>query len=100
MHVPHYKEYCENYSSIEIEVIPAKGKYGKFIDINKEDRSYYHIYFNNNKKDEIKRAYLKAGDKVSRIKIIIDYQVKSFKNLFKNCKCIELISFKKFYRNN
>ena len=34
------------------------------------------------------------------IKIIIDFQVISFKNLFNNCECIESIHFKKFYRNN
>ena len=44
-----YKEYCE----IEIEIIPIKDKYGKFININKNDKLYYHIYFNDNK-EEIK----------------------------------------------
>ena len=63
--INNYKEYCENYSSIEIEIIPAKGKYGKFIDINKEDRSYYHIYFNNNRKTEVKRTSIK---KIKRLK--------------------------------
>ena len=38
--------------------------------------------------------------KVSKINIIIDYQVTSFNDLFYNCKCIEPIYFKKFYRNN
>ena len=38
-------------------------------------------------------------DKVIKIKIIIDYQVKSFKKLFYWCICIESINFKKFYRN-
>ena len=33
-------------------------------------------------------------------KIIIYYQVKSFKELFFDCKCSESINFKKFYRNN
>ena len=51
-----YKEYCENYSSIEIEIIPVKGKYGKFINIKNEDKLYYHIYFNNHK-EEIKRNF-------------------------------------------
>ena len=37
---------------------------------------------------------------MTKIKIIIDYQVKSFKGLFFNSKCIESITFKKFYRNN
>ena len=30
-----YKEYSETYSSIEIEIIPTEGKYGKFIKIIK-----------------------------------------------------------------
>ena len=34
------------------------------------------------------------------IKIIIDYQAKSFKKLFYHCNCIDSIFFKKFYRNN
>ena len=95
-----YKEYSETYSSIEIEIIPAKGKYGRFIYINENDKLYYHIYFNDNK-EEIKKKYeIIKKDKVKRIKIIIDYQVKSFKELFKRCECIESINFKKFYRNN
>ena len=48
-----YKEYSETFTPIEIEIIPKKGKYGKFIDINKNDKLYYHIYFNDNK-EEIK----------------------------------------------
>ena len=32
--VKDYKEYSEAYSSIEIEIIPTKGKYGKFINID------------------------------------------------------------------
>ena len=52
-----YKEYSEMYSSIEIEIKPANNKYGKFININKENEKYYHIYFNDNK-EEIKRNYL------------------------------------------
>ena len=34
------------------------------------------------------------------IKIIIDYQIKSFKNLFNFCNCIESVNFKKFCGNN
>ena len=47
--INHYKAYSEKYSSIELEIIPIKDKYGKFINI-KEDKEYYHIYFNDNKK--------------------------------------------------
>ena len=78
-----YKEYSGTYTSIEIEVKPFNNKYGKFININMENQIYYHIYFNNNK-DEINRNYLYQNDKVEKLKIIIDYQVKSFKELFKD----------------
>ena len=37
---------------------------------------------------------------MTKVKIIIDYQVKSFNGLFYKCDCIESINFKKFYRNN
>ena len=48
----------------------------------------------------IKNKYkINEEDKVTKIKIIIDYQVKSF-SLFYKCECIESINFKKFYRDN
>ena len=94
-----YKEYSEIYSSIEIELKPVINKYGQFININKENDIFYHIYFNNNK-EETKRNYLKEDENVEELKIIIGYQIKSFEGLFGDCKCIERIYFKKFYRNN
>ena len=88
-----YKEYSEIYSSIEIEIIPIKNEYVKFINI-KGDESYYHIYFNDDKIEtknyltnyddeiEIKNYSINYNDKISKIKIIIDYQIKSFEYLF------------------
>ena len=35
-------------------------------------------------------------EEIKIIKIIIDYQVKSFEKLFYNCDCIESIYFKNF----
>ena len=111
--VKNYKEYSETFTPIEIEIIPKKGEYGKFVNINENDELYYHIYFNDDK-EKIKNKYkiykedgvtkheyyIDEEDKVTKIKIIIDYQVKSFKQLFYWCKYIESINFKKFYRNN
>ena len=95
-----FKEYSQTFSSIEIEIIPRKKKYCKFINIHENEKLYYHIYLNDNK-EEIKNKYeINKKDKITKIKIIIDYQVKSFKDLFDDCKCIESINFKKFYRNN
>ena len=94
-----YKEYWELHSPIEIEIKLTRNKQGKFININKEEENYFHIYFNNDKK-RIKRYYINKYDDITKIKIIIDYQVKSFQNLFYYCDCISSICFNKFYRND
>ena len=94
-----YKNFCETYSSIEIEIIPKNYYYDYFINIDDKDKIYYHIYFNDNK-EEVKRNHLDEVDNVSKINIIIDYQIISFEELFYGCNCIESINFKKFYRNN
>ena len=99
ININNYKNYSELYSSIELEIIPIQNEYGSFININKKDKKYFHIYFNNNK-EEIKKTELNKEDKVSKINIVINYQINSFYELFDNCKYIESINFKKFYRNN
>ena len=99
--IKNYKEYSETFTPIEIEIIPTNDKYGRFININNEnEKLYYHIYFNDNKEEMKNQYYIKKEDKVRKIKIILDYQVKSFYKLFNDCYCIESINFKKFYRNN
>ena len=100
ININHYKAYSEEYSSIELDIIPMKGKYGNFISIKKKNKKYFHIYFNGNKNKEIENTSLHKNDNVSKISIIIDYQIKSFSELFSYCECIESIEFKKFYRNN
>ena len=72
----------------------------KFININENDKLYYHIYFNDNNEETKNKYFIREEDKVTKIKIIIDYQVKSFKELFSKCRFIESINFKKFYRDN
>ena len=102
ININNYKEYCETYSSIEIEIIPKKNEYGYFFNLRdeyKNYKNYIHIYFNDNK-EEIKRDYINKEDKVTKIKIRLDYQIISFEMLFYLCDCNEFIYFKKFYRNN
>ena len=55
ININNYKKFSEIFSSIEIEIIPIQNKYDDFINIKKVDKKYFHIYFNNNKK-EIKRT--------------------------------------------
>ena len=93
------KDYIQ-FSQIEIIIKPGKDKYGKFINIpNNEEESNFHIYFNNNTKEE-KKTFFNIIDEVKTIKIIINHKVKSFYSLFEDCECIESIYFKSFYRTD
>ena len=89
-----YIKFCE----IEIEITSYKS--GKFININENYKSYYHIYFNERKEETKNQYFIFFGEGVTKIRIIIDYQVNSLKGLFSECECIESINFKKFGRGN
>ena len=56
-YINHYKAYSETKTSIELDIIPMKGEYGKFINIYEVDKKYFHIYFNDNKKKKLKIPY-------------------------------------------
>ena len=91
------KDYKNEFSKIEIEIIPEENIYGRFIKFyNQNIKSNIHIYFNDNNKEEIKRNMVNANDNVTKIKIIIDYKIKSLNRFFQNCKCIKKIKFIKF----
>ena len=49
-----YKEYNEKYSEIEIEIIPAIKKYGKFINIKNPKEESFFIYILMIKKKKLK----------------------------------------------
>ena len=53
ININHYKAYFETKTSIELDIIPMKGKYDKFINIDEEDKKYFHLYFNDNKKKKL-----------------------------------------------
>ena len=72
-----------NYKKVIIEIIPINIKdINIFINYKEEKRKYYHIYFND-EKEEKSRNYFTKDEKVLKIKIIIDYQIMSFEELFK-----------------
>ena len=70
-------DYKNEYLKIEIELIPStysfdySNRYLKFINLQKKNESYYHIYFNDNK-EEVKTNKIKYEDKITKINIIID----------------------------
>ena len=71
ININHYKAYSEKYSSIELDILPTNGECGKFI--NKVYKNYFHIYFNDNKKKEIKNASLNINDNVLNPLILKNY---------------------------
>ena len=72
----------KKYSQIEIE-IKTNHSFGQFINYQQNiNDKYFHIYFNDDK-EEVKRNYFCDDEKVKTIKIIIDYQIESFMELFK-----------------
>ena len=89
-----YKDYFLLNSSIIIELKTNVGKYDNFINISEKEKKYFHIYFDDSK-EEIKRYSLEENERIKKIEIIIDYPIKSFEGLFRNCKCISSVFFKK-----
>jgi len=70
------------------------------INVPIEYRKYYHIYWNNNYKNEIEINYITEYDNVHKINIAIEPKIKSFKNLFDHCSYIEKINFTKCNRKD
>ena len=89
------KDYKNEFSKIEIEIIPKENTYGKFINT----RANIHIYFDDNK-EEIKRKKIIMGENVAKIKIIVENKIKSLSGFFSNCTCIKNIKFIKFNIND
>ena len=94
-----YKEFRSLFSPIELEITINENNTGEFINIlNEEDKKYFHIYFNNNNSEEIKRYKLNDNDKIRTIKIIIDYQITSLYCLFAMSNVIEVIKRNNFFK--
>ena len=97
-----YKEY---YTQIKIEVIPKPNSsvqfYGtntfSFINIPDGKNQYFHFYFND-KSEEVHTT--RFDNKVFKILIKIDEEIKSLKGLFQNCAYIEKIRFINCRRND
>ena len=98
-----FKRYTQ--IEIEVEIIPEKkynlGNFDSyFINPNVFVEPYYHIFFNGNYKEDKNRPFITLFEKITKIKIIIDHEIKSLENLFYKCKNIKKINFKKFNRKD
>jgi hypothetical protein len=67
--------YYKEYTQIEIEIIFKENKYGNIINYTNENKSFFHIYLDENKK-EINRNDIIQNDIFKKIKIIIDSVLK------------------------
>ena len=89
-----------HYDDIEIELIPTDYITEKNIFINLIDnRSYFHFYFNDND-EEVKENYIPKKEKIEKIRVSLNCQIKSFKGLFKECACLKEIYFIKCNRKD
>ena len=87
--------------NIECEIFVIENSSGNFINIHK-DKKCYQIYFYNNQNDRqlTNRNFINLIDNITKIKVIIDKEIKSFKGLFKDCRVIKKINFIKFNRKD
>ena len=93
-----YRKYCQ--IEIELSLIEIKdSKRMNFINRAEESLNLYHIYFNNERKEK-KRNYVTNRESIKKIKIIIEFEIKSLKELFSFCECIKSIKFTKFNRGD
>ena len=86
--------------TIELELIPCKQlkpDIKHYFIRTRENKSYYHIYFNNDS-IETDRNYLTNFDKVAKIKIKIDMDLKS--EIFYGCSSLDKLDIKLFKTSN
>ena len=95
------KDFKNEFSKIEMEIIPEENTFGKFVNITNKicEENNVRIYFND-KKEEINRNYIAKDDNVKKIKIIINHKIKSLYRFFEDCKCIKKINFIKFNKDD
>ena len=97
-------DYKDNFEKIIIEIIP-KNLYRydfhkeEFIKFKESNNSFYHIFFDD-EKDEFKSSDVDNYERIKKIKIIIDYNIKTFEELFKYNPLIEKINFIQFNRKD
>ena len=91
--------YKKEFLKIEIEIIPKDEIYGDCNILNKKYKSYAHIYFNDDKVEKKVNTFNK-NDNIKKIKIILDYKIKSLTKIFKDCYFIKSINFIRFIRED
>ena len=97
-----YKIFSKTFGKIKIIIFPSNERKtrSQIINYDEKNKNFYHIYFNDNLNEEIKRNYIEKKEEISKVIIIIDSEIKKLGHLFEGCTEIESIFFIKFIRNN
>ena len=91
------KDYKNEFSKIEIEIIPKENGLGKFINF----LSNAQVYFNDKEIDiKNKKRKLISLNNITKIKIVFNHKIKSLSKLFYDCKSVKKINFIKFNRDD
>ena len=93
-----------SYTKIEIDIhidpnLLSEEK-NTFIHFDKKDKNLFNIFIQEDKFIPYHENYLNKEQNISIIKVIIEHDVTSLKDLFKNCSFIKEINFVKFNREN
>ena len=94
------KDY-KDYNQVIIELTPVQYFKEKnyFFKYNySSDESAIHIFFNDDTEDK-SRNYFNKEDKVTKIKMVLEWEVITLYELFLKCQCITKIKFIKFNRS-
>ena len=96
--------YKDIFEKIEIDVIPISKNAKGYNIFNKnliyyDNKENYHIYVNDNNKETPIENFIEI-DYIKKVKIIIDYNIKSLFKLFYGCCDIEKINFISFNRKD
>ena len=95
-----YKIFYEKIE-IELEVSDNSPLNNYFIKFPKKYKNKFYIYFNDDYSKEMKQNFINFNkEKVRKVKIIIDNEIKSFSRFFEECISIEKIKFIKFNRKD
>ena len=97
-----YETFYKEYNQIEIEIKPIGyiEKRRDFINCENENKSFFHIYFDDEKEERNQFFLEKQESEVSKIKIKIDIGLKSLEKLFDSIFILKEITFIKFNRKD
>ena len=97
-----YETFYKDYNQIEIEIKPIEyiEKREYFINCENEDKSFFHIYFDDEKEERNQFFLGEQESKVSKIIIKIDIGLKSLERLFDSIFILKEVTFIKFNRKD